>query len=106
MVEELGISHRLFETDVFAARIEMLEGHAAVAERLLRGAYDGLRGLGLGIDAAQAAALLGRVRRGSAPARRSVPARTGVWCACSGASGARGDGPERAARIVAAQRAD
>ncbi len=60
MVEELGIANRLFEADVFASRIELLEGDAATAERLLRGAYDGLRDLGLGIDAAQAGALLAR----------------------------------------------
>jgi len=60
MVEELGISHRLFEADVFAARIDLLEGDAVAAERGLRGAYEGLRDLGLGIDAARAAALLAR----------------------------------------------
>ena len=60
MVEELGISHRLFEADVFAARVDLLEGDAAAAERSLRGAYEGLRDLGLGIDAAQTAALLAR----------------------------------------------
>jgi class 3 adenylate cyclase/tetratricopeptide (TPR) repeat protein len=60
MVEELGITHRLPEADVFAGLIELLEGDAAAAERSLRAAYDGLRSHGLGIDAAQAAALLGR----------------------------------------------
>ena len=40
--------------------IELLEGDAVAAERALRTAYDGLRAHGLGIDAAQAAALLGR----------------------------------------------
>ena len=60
MVEELGITQRLLEADVFAGRIELLEGDAAAAERRLRGAYDGLRDLGLGIDAARAAALLAR----------------------------------------------
>ena len=60
MVEELGITQRLLEADVFAGRIELLEGDAAAAERALRGAYEGLRDLGLGIDAARAAALLGR----------------------------------------------
>src|SRR5206468_37904 len=60
MVEELGITHRLLEAEVFAGRIELLEGDAAAAERCLRAAYDGLRRHGLGIDAAQAAALLGR----------------------------------------------
>ncbi|TFH25446.1 MAG: DUF4440 domain-containing protein [Myxococcales bacterium] len=60
MVEELGITHRLFEADVFAARIDLLEGDTVAAERGLRGAYEGLRDLGLGIDAARAAALLAR----------------------------------------------
>ncbi len=60
MVEELGISHRLYEADVFAGRIDLLEGDAPAAERALRAGYDGLRDLGLGIDAARAAALLGR----------------------------------------------
>ncbi len=60
MVEELGIAQRLFETDVFAGFVAMLEGDAGAAERILRGAYDGLRELGLGIDAARAAALLAR----------------------------------------------
>lgn len=60
MVEELGLSHRLFEADAFAGRIELLEGDAAAAEGLLRSAYEGLRDLGLGIDAARAAALLAR----------------------------------------------
>src|SRR5262249_45053220 len=36
------------------------EGDAAAAERCLRGAYEGLRSQGLGIDAARAAAFLGR----------------------------------------------
>jgi tetratricopeptide (TPR) repeat protein len=60
MVEELGITHRLLQADAFAARIELLEGNAAAAERGLRRAYEGLRDLGLGIDAAGAAALLAR----------------------------------------------
>ncbi len=60
MVEELGISHRLYETDVFAGRIDLLEDDAPAAERALRAGYEGLRDLGLGIDAARAAALLGR----------------------------------------------
>lgn len=60
LVEELGIAHRLHETDVFAGRIDLLEGDAAAAERTLRTGYEGLRDLGLGIDAARAAALLGR----------------------------------------------
>ena len=60
MVEELGITHRILEADVFAGLIELLAGDAIAAERCLRAAYDGLREHGLGIDAAQAAALLGR----------------------------------------------
>jgi class 3 adenylate cyclase/tetratricopeptide (TPR) repeat protein len=60
MVEELGITHRLLEAEVFSGLIELLEGDAAAAEPRLRTAYDGLRDHGLGIDAAQAAALLGK----------------------------------------------
>jgi class 3 adenylate cyclase/tetratricopeptide (TPR) repeat protein len=62
MVEELGIAHRLSEADVFAGRIDLLEGDAAAAERNLRGAYGGLRDRGLGIDAARAGALLARAQ--------------------------------------------
>ncbi len=60
MVEELGIAQRLYETDVFAGFVALLEGDALAAERNLGGAYEGLRDLGLGIDAARAAALLAR----------------------------------------------
>jgi len=60
MVEDLGITHRLLEADVFGGFIDLLEGDASAAERALRRAYDGLRALGLGIDAARAAALLAR----------------------------------------------
>src|SRR6185503_3757186 len=62
MVEELGIAHRLYEADVFAGRIDLLEGDATAAERTLRAAYHGLRDLGLGIDAARAGALLARAQ--------------------------------------------
>ncbi len=61
MVEEMGIAQRLFETDVFSGFVELLEGNFPAAERTLRGAYEGFRALGLGIDAARAAALLARV---------------------------------------------
>jgi ketosteroid isomerase-like protein/tetratricopeptide (TPR) repeat protein len=60
MVEELGITQRLLEADVFGAQVELLEGDAPAAERSLLAAYHGLRELGLGIDAARAAALLAR----------------------------------------------
>src|SRR5215468_1511880 len=60
LVEELGITQRLLEADVAAGQIELYEGDATAAERGLRAAYEGLRSHGLGIDAAQAAALLGR----------------------------------------------
>src|SRR5262249_45297828 len=60
MIEELGITQQLLETDVFTGLIHLLEGDAAAAERCLRGAYEGLRSQGLGIDAARAAAFLGR----------------------------------------------
>jgi tetratricopeptide (TPR) repeat protein len=60
MVEELGITQGLLEADMFAGLIELIEGDAAAAERSLQTAYDGFRTRGLGIDAARAAALLGR----------------------------------------------
>ncbi len=60
LVEDLGITQRLLEVDVLGGLIDLLEGDAAAAERNLRRAYDGLRDLGLGIDAARAAALLAR----------------------------------------------
>jgi len=60
MVEDLGITQRLLETDASGGLIDLLEGDAPAAERALRAAYHGLRDLGLGIDAARAAALLAR----------------------------------------------
>jgi class 3 adenylate cyclase len=60
LVEELGITQRVLEADLFAGLIELLEGDPAAAERWLRSAWDGLRAEGLGIDAAQAGALLAR----------------------------------------------
>jgi hypothetical protein len=60
MVEELGITQGLLETEYFAGLVELIEGDDVAAERSLRAAYEGLRGQGLGIDAARAAALLGR----------------------------------------------
>lgn len=60
MIEELGLMQQLLEADVFSGLIDLLEGDAAAAERDLRGAYEGLRSHGLGIDAARAAAFLGR----------------------------------------------
>jgi class 3 adenylate cyclase/tetratricopeptide (TPR) repeat protein/ketosteroid isomerase-like protein len=60
LLEDLGIVHRLLEADVFAGLIDLLDADIAGAETRLRGAYDGLREHGLGVDAAQAAAYLGR----------------------------------------------
>ncbi len=60
MVEELGITHRLLQADQFAGQVELIEGDPVAAERCLRTAYDGMRELGLGSDAAQCAAQLGR----------------------------------------------
>jgi len=60
MVEELGISQRVYEVDAALGRLDLLVGDAAAAARRLRTAYEGLRDLGLGIDAARAAASLGR----------------------------------------------
>jgi class 3 adenylate cyclase/tetratricopeptide (TPR) repeat protein/ketosteroid isomerase-like protein len=60
MVEELGLTQGLFETEVSAGLVELIEGDDAAAEQRLRAAYEGFRDHGLGIDAARAAALLGR----------------------------------------------
>jgi class 3 adenylate cyclase/ketosteroid isomerase-like protein len=60
LVEELGITQRLLEVDHSAGLIELFEGDAVAAERLLRPAYEGFRTHGLGVAAAQTAALLGR----------------------------------------------
>lgn len=60
MVEELGVTQRVLEVDVLAGQVALLEGDAYGAERALRGAYDGFRDLGHGIDAARAAALVAR----------------------------------------------
>ncbi len=59
MVEELGITQGLLETEMVAGLVELLEGDPTAAEHSLRAAYDGLRHHGLGIDAARAASLLG-----------------------------------------------
>jgi DNA-binding SARP family transcriptional activator len=59
-VERLGLAHRQLETEVMAGFIELLAGEPTEAEVLLRRAYEGLRERGLGGEAAQAAAFLGR----------------------------------------------
>ena len=59
-VERLGLAHRQLETEVMAGFIELLADEPTKAEALLRGAYEGLRERGLGGEAAQAAAFLGR----------------------------------------------
>ncbi len=59
-VEQLGLTHRRLETEVAAGFIELLDGEAAAAEEHLRIAYDELRERGLGGEAAQAGAFLGR----------------------------------------------
>jgi class 3 adenylate cyclase/GNAT superfamily N-acetyltransferase/ketosteroid isomerase-like protein len=61
LVEELGIGQQLLESDVCAGQIEWLAGDAVAAEHWLRDAYTGLRQRGLRIDAARAAAQLGRI---------------------------------------------
>jgi class 3 adenylate cyclase/tetratricopeptide (TPR) repeat protein len=59
-LEALGHTHGLLETDLFSAIVELSAGQPAEAERLLRRAYDGFVARALGVDAAQAAALLAR----------------------------------------------
>src|SRR5262249_54535111 len=60
MVEELGITQGLLETECLTGFIALIEGDTAAAEQSLRAAYEGFRHHGLGIDAARAAALLRR----------------------------------------------
>src|SRR4029453_9405789 len=57
---EPGVPQGLLETEVSAGLVELIEGDDPAAEPCLRTAYEGLRDHGLGIDAARAAALLGR----------------------------------------------
>ncbi|HVN87273.1 MAG TPA: nuclear transport factor 2 family protein, partial [Candidatus Binatia bacterium] len=60
MVEELGITQQVLETDLYSGLIELIEENAAAAARSLSIAYEGFRANGLAIDAARAGALLGR----------------------------------------------
>ncbi len=60
IVEDLGVAPRLLETEMFAGMVELLASEPLDAERHLRASYDGFRSRGLRVDAAQAAALLGR----------------------------------------------
>jgi DNA-binding SARP family transcriptional activator/tetratricopeptide (TPR) repeat protein len=59
-VEKLGLTHRRLETEVAAGIVELLDGQSTAAETCLRSAYDELRARGLGGEAAQAGAFLGR----------------------------------------------
>jgi tetratricopeptide (TPR) repeat protein len=59
-LEALGHTHGLLETDLFSAIVELSAGQPGDAERLLRHAYDGFVARGVGVDAANAAALLAR----------------------------------------------
>jgi class 3 adenylate cyclase/tetratricopeptide (TPR) repeat protein len=60
MLEELGLVHGLLEADLFAGIVELDAGDLDAAEACLRRAFDGLRALGAGADAARAGALLAR----------------------------------------------
>jgi class 3 adenylate cyclase/ketosteroid isomerase-like protein len=59
-VEELGLTHRVLEVEMFTGFVELLCVDPVAAEAPLQRAYDGLRERGLGSDAAQAASLLAR----------------------------------------------
>ena len=60
VLEGLGHTHGLLETDLFEGMVELLYGNAVAAEVPLRSAYQGFAARGVGIDAAHAAALLAR----------------------------------------------
>ncbi len=59
-LEELGLRHALVECDLFTGLIDLLAGDHPGAEASFRSAYEGFRGLNVGTDTAQAAALLAR----------------------------------------------
>jgi tetratricopeptide (TPR) repeat protein/ketosteroid isomerase-like protein len=59
-LESLGHIHALLEIDMFAGMVELLAGEAVAAETVLRRAHRGFVARGVGVDAAQAAALLAR----------------------------------------------
>ena len=59
-VEDLGLTTRILEADMAAGLIELISGDADAAEVVLRPTYHGFHDRGLGVDAAQAGALLGR----------------------------------------------
>lgn len=59
-LEELGLRHGILQTDFFAGLVELAADDARAAEAHLRTAYEGFRALGVGVDTAQAAALLAR----------------------------------------------
>src|SRR5205085_12266168 len=59
-LEGLGHTHGLLEADLFSGIVELLAEQPADAEAVLRRAYDGFVARGVGVDAAQAAALLAR----------------------------------------------
>jgi class 3 adenylate cyclase/ketosteroid isomerase-like protein len=59
-LESLGHTHGLLEIDIFAGIVDLIAGEVTDAELVLRRAYDGLLARGVGVDAAQAGALLAR----------------------------------------------
>jgi class 3 adenylate cyclase/ketosteroid isomerase-like protein len=59
-LEELGLRHGLYETDLFAGIVEQLAGAHADAETFLTRARTGFASLGADVDAGLAGALLGR----------------------------------------------
>ena len=58
-LEQLGLAHRLLETEVVAGLIELVAGRPTEAEAHLRPAFAALRDRGLDGEAAHAASLLG-----------------------------------------------
>ncbi len=59
-LEELGLRHGMLQTQLFTGLVELAADDPEAAEAPLREAYDGFRTLGVGVDAAQAGALLAR----------------------------------------------
>jgi class 3 adenylate cyclase/ketosteroid isomerase-like protein/tetratricopeptide (TPR) repeat protein len=59
-LEELGLAHGIYETEMFAGIVELAAAEPAAAIEHLQVAHAGLRAMGIDVDAGRAAALLAR----------------------------------------------
>src|SRR5207245_10087425 len=59
---ELGLTHGMLETELFAGIVELVARDPAEAAGHLRIAYEGFRQMGVGVDAARAGTFLARAQ--------------------------------------------